>query len=676
MCRVKTKIAAIFVSFVFVATATAGSIGINFKRAAYSDGLISPDGIAGLVGDKAWNWNNIISPDNMLADIELVDDSGDLCGTILRYEAGGQWGCAVSGSSADQMLGRSYIAGPAIGSRYDDGVEVPIDTDITISNVPFVNYKVILYLSEDGNTSFTWGDFWVNDIKQNSGAYCYPFQDYYDNNPDLDGWVVGQNALVWENVTGSEIQIQSQDRSNNLSGCIAGIQIVSVDPMAAKAVSPRSGSTGVSVNPTFEWLKPEGFEPVKYELCYGLDPNVDTPIGVLTVDSDTTVQLSSDLDNETEYYWRVTSFESESSSYISESWKFTTELAIPIMTKQSDYVFAELGEEASFTVEASNAASYQWYIDPNSSVSGDEEMLVDNDIYAGAASNTLQIKSISELHAKSEIYCVASNIAGTAVSDNIGLRIKTLLGYWPLNGSAAEANDSSLSGVIAGSDGSAGNPVWVDGVQGEALELDGSTYVEVFNFDMLKLRDAFSVACWVKDSSSNSWETFVSWMGESNQGWQLRRYSGENRLLLTLRGTEGDDDAAGYGSWSDGSWHYVVGVYDMYSNVRSVYIDGKLNSQISDGGLVAEVSEEFDKFLIGKTAASWGNYYRGAIDEVKYYNYPLSSLDVAAEYSSINGEFCLEQPGVDLNGDCTVDVKDLAILAGQWLDCGFYPSCY
>jgi uncharacterized repeat protein (TIGR03803 family) len=35
---------------------------------------------------------------------------------------------------------------------------------------------------------------------------------------------------------------------------------------------------------------------------------------------------------------------------------------------------------------------------------------------------------------------------------------------------------------------------------------------------------------------------------------------------------------------------------------------------------------------------------------------------------------CVTPPSADFNGDCKVDFKDFAILAGEWLDCGLEPA--
>ena len=59
----------------------------------------------------------------------------------------------------------------------------------------------------------------------------------------------------------------------------------------------------------------------------------------------------------------------------------------------------------------------------------------------------------------------------------------------------------------------------------------------------------------------------------------------------------------------------------------------------------------------------------------------ISDLEEDSIYDTCNSTFtifqCLKQLPGDLNNDCYVDFLDLAVLAGDWLNCGnpFDPSC-
>jgi len=66
-----------------------------------------------------------------------------------------------------------------------------------------------------------------------------------------------------------------------------------------------------------------------------------------------------------------------------------------------------------------------------------------------------------------------------------------------------------------------------------------------------------------------------------------------------------------------------------------------------------------------------GNLFNGALDEVKLYNYALTAQAVLQNYYAVaDGDpVCLagSQPAIDRNGDCVIDLADLILFAGQWL---------
>jgi len=78
------------------------------------------------------------------------------------------------------------------------------------------------------------------------------------------------------------------------------------------------------------------------------------------------------------------------------------------------------------------------------------------------------------------------------------------------------------------------------------------------------------------------------------------------------------------------------------------------------------------------------NSISGAIDEVRLYSYPMTPTEVAQMYVSLRPEeyVCVSPDDgafdkVDLNGDCKVNLEDIALAAHEWLECQRVPvsSC-
>ena len=58
----------------------------------------------------------------------------------------------------------------------------------------------------------------------------------------------------------------------------------------------------------------------------------------------------------------------------------------------------------------------------------------------------------------------------------------------------------------------------------------------------------------------------------------------------------------------------------------------------------------------------------GLIDDLRIYNYALSSGEIMAIYND-SPLVCSELPDGDYNEDCKVDLLDFAILSSDWLEC-------
>jgi hypothetical protein len=246
-----------------------------------------------------------------------------------------------------------------------------------------------------------------------------------------------------------------------------------------------------------------------------------------------------------------------------------------------------------------------------------------------------------------------------------------MLAHWPLDGSAREATYSSLDGIVIG------DIDWVSSPPFETVaSFDTGEYIVIpsdsndISFDVY---DALTVSCFVRNPVSNNWESFVSKNGESDEGWILRQHSSSGTGVFTLRGTTGYDDPPGVTVIDDGQWHHIVGVYNTYAGKRVLYVDGKLDNEIKDTGLITPTLEPI---MIGRTPAVWANYFSGEMAHVQIYNYPMTDMEIAdLNYQLRREPFCKQAPRSDLTGDCQVNLDDLAVLITEWLVCGMYPDC-
>ena len=173
-------------------------------------------------------------------------------------------------------------------------------------------------------------------------------------------------------------------------------------------------------------------------------------------------------------------------------------------------------------------------------------------------------------------------------------------------------------------------------------DFDHATYERVADsnyrptFDNL-ISHQFSVSCWIKENTGQNWSAFAAKRGDDDLGWQLRRFGGGNGAALTLRGSSLSENGDMGGSLpvvNDGNWHHVAGVWNGYLGVRQIYVDGVLDTSISNDFAPYTLGKGYHLLLgaqenrgIGE-GISANNQFTGKIYDVRVYNYPLSPAQV------------------------------------------------
>lgn len=436
-------------------------------------------------------------------------------------------------------------------------------------------------------------------------------------------------------------------------------------PNRVQNPTPADGAVDITGDPgvTLSWQAGTGVTPTGYKVYFS-----DVLGDVLTEDAaayqgtttGTNLTIGS-LNTDTTYYWSVTET-AEPNDIPGVIWMLETHKTFPVVVSEpvSQQVFANDNASFTFAVTSASEVSYRWF-DANGE-------LADSGAISGTHTQTLVITG-AQVANEGNYYCQATNSAGTITSNTAKLLVKRILGNWLLDGDPNEATTPSLDGTIVGSID------WVSTPFGTAASFTSGDYIVIPADPSLNVYNALSVSALVRfTGGSSNWATLVAKNGENEQGWALRRRGSEADVTFTLRGTVGDDDPSGRVVVADGQWHQVIGIYDSSAGKRYLYVDGRLDNVITDGGAINSTA---DPVMIGRVGADWANYFVGEMAQVKIYNYPLTDMEVAELYYSFSGEtFCKERPEYDFDGDCAVNLKDLSIIAANWLSCGVYPDCY
>jgi hypothetical protein len=220
--------------------------------------------------------------------------------------------------------------------------------------------------------------------------------------------------------------------------------------------------------------------------------------------------------------------------------------------------------------------------------------------------------------------------SGTFYFDDIGLYARSrefitpsepdntrLIGHWKLDeGAGTIASDSSGLGND-GRLGPEGNPQWVAGIIGGALDLDGSDdYVEIDAIADDLTTNNFTVSIWIKGTQTGEGTV----IGSNTTG-------GGHDFILGVQGGLLLVEAGGYNTYppkiSDNQWHHIAYVRD--GNKAYAYTDGVLVGTETPSGNPAgqvrwSIGQEWD--------SSPSDEFNGTVDDVRFYSYALSRAEV------------------------------------------------
>jgi hypothetical protein len=194
----------------------------------------------------------------------------------------------------------------------------------------------------------------------------------------------------------------------------------------------------------------------------------------------------------------------------------------------------------------------------------------------------------------------------------------SLVGWWPLDeGSGTVAGDASGNGH----DGTFfGDPNWVAGRFGGALEFDGDDYVDTgFTDDLAN----WTVSCWVKSPAAPG-STSPTGPMHREANFQINW----NHSDATFRGAVGLKAgtswyAAGFGALEADTWYHLTGTYD--GEDLKAYTNGQLitTNSAPSGAAAAETNS----LKLGKHAKS-AQFFTGTVDDARVYNRVLSQQEI------------------------------------------------
>ncbi|MFC1636022.1 LamG-like jellyroll fold domain-containing protein, partial [Planctomycetota bacterium] len=194
-----------------------------------------------------------------------------------------------------------------------------------------------------------------------------------------------------------------------------------------------------------------------------------------------------------------------------------------------------------------------------------------------------------------------------------------LIGWWKLDdASGTTAVDSSgydNHGTLGG------NPQWVDGIIGGALELDGDDdYVAIDGIADEITENNLTVSAWIKTTMGGDGNVIGGNHGGSHDF--IFGVSGSGTLMVECDSLNQYPPVI-----NDGAWHHIAYVRD--GSTAYAYTDGELvGTETPSGDPSAETRWSIGQEWDSDDSSSPSDEYEGLVDDVRFFNHPLTEREI------------------------------------------------
>ena len=206
------------------------------------------------------------------------------------------------------------------------------------------------------------------------------------------------------------------------------------------------------------------------------------------------------------------------------------------------------------------------------------------------------------------------------------------------------------------------------------LSLYSTLYVEVPSSTFTNIDKQITLSLWI-------WTDPERLQGRICKGYDSTRSrilslsiynssSADKQYITAVMGADsaGNNDIRWWWGYQDyyyphqGSWHHLAITKDCENDVERIYYDGKMQASFTPVPAKTMAGIETLK-LFTNNGGNWSDYFRGKLDDIKIYDRALTSQEI--QRIAMPDEFA-----ADFNFDMETDLKDLEIIAEDWLNSG------
>ena len=231
---------------------------------------------------------------------------------------------------------------------------------------------------------------------------------------------------------------------------------------------------------------------------------------------------------------------------------------------------------------------------------------------------------------------------------------QSLVGHWMFD---QTAGTTAIDSSTMGNDGSLVNgPVWTDGIVGGALSFDGTNdYVNCGSGQSLNLTGSLTIAAWINPESfgQGGWGRIVDkGTGSSSPSSGFSFFVEEYSKTIAYVIYGGQLVKSNVNVIELNKWQHVAAVYNSSANMVTFYVDG--HNAGSAAYTTAPPASENAPLVIGIRGYDMNRGFDGLIDDVRVYNYPLTSAQILQLATVATNS----PPVLDPIGDKTIDENE------------------
>ncbi|MCB9265003.1 MAG: T9SS type A sorting domain-containing protein [Lewinellaceae bacterium] len=198
-----------------------------------------------------------------------------------------------------------------------------------------------------------------------------------------------------------------------------------------------------------------------------------------------------------------------------------------------------------------------------------------------------------------------------------------LVACYPFEGNANDESGNNWHGIIFG------NPLFLDGVRGKAIYLDGTNdYVRIS--DNFQLPDTFTITAWIKtENIGREWQTLFTKRGSNGYSFWSGLHKDKSNYKSNFWVTN-QDNIDSNSNIFDNEWHHVcwVGFQNGQEMEIQVYID-YLEGFPDNIGVISSISQHTGIVTIGAEVPLQNDNFEGYIDDLRIYDRALSEEEIS-----------------------------------------------